>query len=193
MGIISGLDLPILFLDRLPRSLTLATLFSPCLCVLAPLMRSWDLSCCLLSDCQFKADPKLKAQTTLFSPYNFRPRTLFSLSARPWPTPLLSLQGTPTEWDPQMVRARLALKGLMDPAKVSWDKGGRGLAGGAGRQGCSSLMPLGPSHFSQMWMSVRRAGAASMGSVRTPAVGTRACAPTAFCWTHPAAAASVSQ
>lgn len=64
---------------------------------------------------------------------------------------------------------------------------------GRGRRGGGSLTPLGPLRPSpQMWTSARLAGAASTGSVPTRMVGTRACAPTASCWTHPAAAASVS-
>lgn len=65
--------------------------------------------------------------------------------------------------------------------------------GGAagGRWTLALLGPLRPSP--QMWTSARPAGAASTGSVPTLTAGTRACAPTASCWTHPAAAASVSR
>lgn len=72
-------------------------------------------------------------------------------------------------------------------------QGWEGLGPRAKATGRSSLSPLGPHHPSpQMWMSARPVGAASTGSVRTRMVGTRACALTASCWTHPAAAASVS-
>lgn len=66
------------------------------------------------------------------------------------------------------------------------------MALGAGLAGSLPLTPLGPPHPSQMWMSARQEGAASMGSVRTRMGGTPACAPTASCSTRPAAAASVS-
>lgn len=66
------------------------------------------------------------------------------------------------------------------------------MALGAGLAGSLPLTPLGPPHPSQMWMSARQEGAASMGSVRTRMAGTPACAPTASCSTRPAAAASVS-
>lgn len=84
-------------------------------------MHFWNLPRYLLSDCQFKADPNSKhIQHPLVSP-----TPLSSLSSQFSLCPLLSLQGTPTEWEPQMVHVQLVLKGLMGPVKVSWDWLGR--------------------------------------------------------------------
>lgn len=68
VGIIPSLDLSIQTeAAHCTHYLTLALLFSPRLCAMTPLMHFWNLPRYLLSDCQFKADPKLKAHPTPFS------------------------------------------------------------------------------------------------------------------------------
>lgn len=92
-------------------------------------MRSWDLPryLCQTADLRLTLNSKHRQHFSVLP--TFVPAHSILSPPAPGP-PLSSLQGTPTEWDPQMVRVPLALKGLMAPAKVSWDKGGRGLAGG---------------------------------------------------------------
>lgn len=95
-----------------------------------PSLHAWNRPHYLLPD-----RPELKHPTPSSPLRPPSPPPPSSRSSRPWHAPLLSPQGTPTEWEPQVVRVQPASKGLTGLAKVSRDGGGRGLAPRAGPAG----------------------------------------------------------